>query len=508
MRTKTIFTGSDNNTYIITSQDKDVTIEHGTITTCISSSEEGKPNPAKKDAIYINGEWYLFEENLKFTDVIDQTEYYIVTETRDERDENGNIKNGAVSTCISIDKSDTNPTKKDAIYVGNTWYIIENLQRYSLTFMRDKWNRPGDPNINPTAPHNRSEIEEETLKKLGLPKNYAEFQKYKILYQIIQAKNEQGIIEFLKKEDNKGLDFKGFFAASNGESLLYSLAKHNFFNAINILKEYGYDVTKDEGYKGYNEDGSYTTGSALYIAAQKGHSATIESLKNAGYDLTTDTGYIQYNKDGKPIEEKSALFIAAQNGNTATIEALKDAEYDLNQDTGGKKYDKDGSYATYSALYIAAQKGHTEFIKAIKDAGYNLTTDTGYIKYDKNGKAIEKASVLFTAAQNGHTATIEALIEAGYNPKEDKGYRRYNDFNDYETFSSLYAATQNGHTATIEAFKKAGYDLTTDTRYKRYDEGDLALGTKRKLPETETELEEARRVKKRTGEQKSGGIGM
>ena len=55
MRTEIIFKGSDENTYVITSQNKDAKIENGTITTCILSSEKEKPNPATKDAIYVNG---------------------------------------------------------------------------------------------------------------------------------------------------------------------------------------------------------------------------------------------------------------------------------------------------------------------------------------------------------------------------------------------------------------------------------------------------------------------
>ena len=164
------------------------------------------------------------------------------------------------------------------------------------------------------------------LQQLGLPADYNEFQKYKTLYQIIE--NGQNTIQFL--QENKDLDFKGFFAASNGESLTYLLAKYNFFNAINFLIEHGYDFQNDRDYKTYNEDGSCTTYSALYAAAQKGHTTTIEALLGTGYNLKEDTGYKRYDKDGKPIEEESILYAAAKAGKTEIIKSLLDAGYDLN----------------------------------------------------------------------------------------------------------------------------------------------------------------------------------
>ena len=86
------FTDLNGDEFIIASLDKDAQIENGTTVDCIKSTKQGQPDQTKQKAIYINGTWYLFEENLKFKDVIDQTEYYIVTETRDEIDENGNLK--------------------------------------------------------------------------------------------------------------------------------------------------------------------------------------------------------------------------------------------------------------------------------------------------------------------------------------------------------------------------------------------------------------------------------
>ena len=456
------FQDQDRNLYKIESLDKDQEIENGTIATCILSTEQDQPDQTKKEAIYINGTWYL-----KFTDIIDYDNYYIVTKTTG-RNADGTIIDGAITECMSIAEENTDPTKKEAIYINNQWYITENLRKWALIFIQTEWNTQNDPNKNPTNPNTRQVITGDILKQLDLPDSYVEFQQYKKLHQQIQNINEAEIETFLGK--NAAQDFKGFAAASNGESFLYALAQANLFNAINILQESKYDFQNDKGCTHKNRDGSYSTSSALYIAAQIGRPETIMALIKAGCDPQQDKGYIKYDKEGKTKEEISILFAAALNyKHPETTKALIQAECNPQQDKGFIIYNKDGSYFTYSALYEATHNGRTKTIRAMIKAGYNPQQDKGCIIYNKEGSIIQKGNFLFEAARYGKTEIIKSLLDAGYGLKNDNAITKYNQDGSYNTYSALYIAAQNGRTETIRALIQAGYNPQQDKGYIEYD---------------------------------------
>jgi len=525
------FQGQDNNLYIIESLNKDAKIENGTTVDCIKSTEQGQPEQTKQKAIYIGKQWYLYEENLKFKDAIDLNDYYIVTKTT-ERNEDGSIIDGATAECISIEKENTDPSKKEAIYIGKQWYITENLRQNIIPFIQREWNKQSDPNKNPPIPHNRQVITKEILKKLGLPGDYAEFQPYKELYQNIQNGHKERIKTFLEK--NQDLDFesfnKKFYSASNGQSFLFSLARGNFFNAINILKERGYNFQNDEGFTRKNGDGTYSTFSALYTAAEKGHTEAIEALIEAG--CNPSKGCKIYDKDDFCFKEISPLYAATKDNKDITVNALLTGNALLYYDTiddypGNLTYNKQGKIIeNTSPLFKAIEQGFAgvanQLILAdIKKKSYNRPdykkithdsqTDTktetsllyeaitcckngsmvklllqlgGYIvepnkdskRKFENETLLDEESVLYAAARTGNTEAIKALKKAGYNFTEDNGCKRKNQDGTYSTFFALYAAAQNGHTETLKALIEAGCDPNQDKGFIKYDQtGELTI---------------------------------
>ena len=399
------FQDHDENHYIIESLDKDAQIENGTIATCILSTEQGQPNPAKKEAIFSNQKWFL-KESLRKQAIKSSLKCWNTVIVNDQypKDFFGQEITKEILKKLNLpgdyDEFQQYKTLYQLIKDGNEEKIIEFLKKNqgldvkgfppdkkSLLFLLAEKNLFSTINIIQERGYNFQNDKGYT--KYNQDGTYVTFSAldkaaYKGFTKTVEALIAGGT----------NIDLKN----NQEHTALHRAAYHGHNEVVQTLMAKGAAIDLKD------KDGK----TALHFAAMNGHNAVVQTLIGSGATI-----------DSRDNNKRTVLQFAAYHGHDEVVQTLIDKGAAINLE------DEDGN----TALHLAAYQGHDEVVQTLVDKGatIDLQDKTGY-------------TALHIAIIRGHNAVVQTLMAKGADI----------DLQNKNGRTALHFAAMNGHNAVVQ----------------------------------------------------------
>ncbi len=216
---------------------------------------------------------------------------------------------------------------------------------------------------------------------------------------IATEKQRKKVIEFLKQEDNRGLEYVTQF---------YNACQRGDLLEVENWLSRGLDPNVDDGYAPMHYASS--GGNLKIVKVLLEHGAAVNLLSSIG--------------------GATPIFIAAQEGHLEVVKLLIDSHADVNL------ADLNGT----TPLYIAAQFDHLDVVKLLVDS-----------HADVNQATSNEWTPLCIAAEEGHLKIVKLLLEHKANVH----------FKAYDGRTALDIATKKGHKDVVNFLKLESEILNT-----------------------------------------------